>query len=179
MIDKHFTTDNLVIKKLTIEHTLFLQELVNTEEWIKYIGDKNIHSTEDALTYINKILDNDNIDYWVVYLKEKHIPIGLISLIKRDYLQHHDLGFAFLPTYTGKGYAYEATYSVLHYLIQLPQHITILATTIIENNRSIALLKRLGFHFKEIIQTDTETLNLFVITTDDFGIDELYRYYFE
>lgn len=179
MIDKHFTTEYLLIKKLAPTDTSFIQELVNSEGWLTYIGDRNIHTTEDALSYINKTMANEHMCFWVVFLKEKHIPIGLISLIQRDYLPHSDIGFAFLPDYAGKGYAFEATYSVLHYLINLPKYATLLATTLLDNTRSINLLKRLGFNLKNEILVDTEKLNLFEITSDDFGMDELYRYYFE
>ena len=92
---------------------------MNTPGWLKFIGERNVRSPEYALEYINRILHNENVAYWTVKLKPNSIPIGVITLIKRDYLPHHDIGFAFLPEYSGKGYAYEATSAVMHELSKM------------------------------------------------------------
>ncbi|HAK10826.1 MAG TPA: GNAT family N-acetyltransferase, partial [Chitinophagaceae bacterium] len=76
-------------------------------------------------------------------------PIGVISFLKRDYLEFFDIGFAFLPEYHGKGYAQEASEAVLKQVMQTPEHHTVQATTLPENEKSIKLLQQLGFHFLE------------------------------
>src|SRR5947199_5066293 len=99
----NLTTERLSLNALAIEDTDFIQELVNTQGWLQFIGDRNVHSKEDAINYINKINSSPNIQYRVVRLTELQTPIGIISFIKRDYLEHFDIGFAFLPQYNGKG----------------------------------------------------------------------------
>ena len=111
------TTPRLSITPLATEDAGFILELVNTEGWIKFIGDRNIHSEVDADTYIQKILANENITYWKVRLKDSEVKIGLVTLIKRDYLEHKDIGFAFLPHFSKSGYAFEATRAVLNKII--------------------------------------------------------------
>lgn len=135
-------TERLLLKALAINDDEFIFELVNTEGWIKFIGNRNITSSNDAKTYIQKILHNENIFYWVVQLKEQDENIGLITFIKRDYLDHHDIGFAFLPRFFNKGYAYEASLALLKTLIDEVNPPHILATTIPENESSIKLLKK-------------------------------------
>jgi ribosomal-protein-alanine N-acetyltransferase len=159
MKDKTFvTTPRLFLTPLSPKDEQFILELVNTEGWLKFIGDRNIHSQTDAAAYIGKILGNRNISYWVVKLKEKEEKMGVITFIKRDYLEYHDIGFAFLPAYSGKGYAYEATKAGLHQLIN-QQHLKhVLATTIPENTSSIKLLTRLGMVFEKDIQVGKEKL---------------------
>lgn len=49
-------------------------------------------------------------------VEKTRVKIGLVTLIKRDYLDFNDIGFAFLPTYFSNGYAYEATKTVLENL---------------------------------------------------------------
>jgi RimJ/RimL family protein N-acetyltransferase len=106
-------------------------------------------------------MDNTNIQYWVVRLNEKNVPIGIVTFIKRDYLEYHDIGFAFLPQFSKKGYAYEAVFAVLNELKNEKAHPQILATTIQDNVRSIQLLEKLGFHFEKIIQQGAIELYLY------------------
>src|SRR5215218_9705823 len=90
-------TERLLIIPLATSDDSFILELVNTEGWISFIGNRNITSQVEAKAYIQKILENSNCSYWVVKLKEQQQSIGIITYIKRDYLEHHDIGFAFLP----------------------------------------------------------------------------------
>ena len=138
---KPLLTERLSIEPLTLEDTAFILELVNTEGWLRFIGDRQVHSEMDAREYIQKIIDNSNTDYSLVKRKEDQTKIGIITFIQRDYLNSPDIGFAFLPDFANKGYAFEATKAVLDNL-QETKHLThILATTIPENQNSIKLLK--------------------------------------
>jgi [ribosomal protein S5]-alanine N-acetyltransferase len=155
------TTDRLLIEPLTITDTSFILELVNTEGWLRFIGDRNVRSEADAETYIQRILQNQNICYWVVKLKDGIEKIGVISYIKRDYLEHKDIGFAFLPQFFNKGYAYEATSGILERVIREDKLTHILATTIPENTSSIRLLEKMGLSFEKEIQIEKDTLHVY------------------
>jgi RimJ/RimL family protein N-acetyltransferase len=125
----------------------------------------------DAREYIQKIMDNSNIDYSLVKRKEDQTKIGIITFIQRDYLGHPDIGFAFLPAYCNKGYAYEATKAVMENLIETNHLSHILATTIPENLNSIKLLKKLGLSFEKEIEVNKVKLQVYGAATDeiDFG----------
>ncbi len=153
-----YQTERLQVQNLSLSDSAFIFELVNTSGWIKFIGDRNITNTEDANTYIAKILANDQINYWVVKLKSGDASIGIITLIKRNYLDHHDIGFAFLPAYSKMGFAFEAAKCVLDQLKLNETHKTLLATTIKDNVNSIRLLEKLGFSFQKSITADGEDL---------------------
>ncbi len=155
-------TNRLVLKSLKLDDYIFIKNLVNTEGWIKFIGDRNIKTDDDAKNYIKKIQDNNAVKYWIVNLKDKNIPIGIITYIKRDYLEYHDLGFAFLPDFHKKGYAFEATTRVIQELKSNQLNSEILATTIPENKKSIELLEKLGFEFKESIKNNDESLSVYL-----------------
>ena len=156
-----YQTERLQLRNLSLSDSVFIYELVNTPGWIKFIGDRNIKSTADAQTYIAKILANDQICYRVVNIKSEDVPIGIITLIKRDYLDHHDIGFAFLPAYSKKGFAFEAAKCILYNLISSGKHKILLATTVKENVNSIQLLEKLGFSFQKTITTDGENLSVY------------------
>ncbi len=154
-------TDRLLIRPINIDDTEFILELLNTEGWLRFIGNRNIASSAGAKAYIKKKLDNENIYYWVVQPGEHKENMGLITYIKRDYLEHRDIGFAFLPRFANKGYAFEATNAVLKRLIYVVTPSHILATTIPENVRSINLLKKIGLCFEKEIEVDKERLHVY------------------
>lgn len=154
-------TSRLLIKPLSLYDDEFIFELVNTEGWIKFIGNRNITSQLDALAYIQKILDNENIFYWMVQLKDSQESIGLVTFIKRDYLSHHDIGFAFLPGFQKMGYAYEATMAVLDKLISELKLSHIVATTVPGNIKSIKLLQKIGLTFEKEIEVEKEKLHVY------------------
>jgi ribosomal-protein-alanine N-acetyltransferase len=157
----HFETEFLYIEPLSINDSMFILELVNTPGWLKFIGDRNVRTQEYAISYINRILGNPDVAYWTVRLKTNQVPIGVITLIKRDYLPHHDLGFAFLPQFSGKGYAYEATKKVIEELSKETYYSVLLAITIKNNTSSIKLLERTGFKFEKIIKVENDELAVY------------------
>jgi [ribosomal protein S5]-alanine N-acetyltransferase len=162
MTDESFVaTDRLLINPLTPDDDLFIFRLVNADAWIRFIGNRNIASQSGANAYIQKILDNKNISYHVVKLKESQEKIGIITFIKRDYLEHHDIGFAFLPEFSGKGYAYEATNAVLHKLLLNQDFPHIFAVTMPENLASFKLLKKLGLDFEKEITVENQQVHLY------------------
>jgi ribosomal-protein-alanine N-acetyltransferase len=156
-----FSTERLQLGSLHSGHTAFIKQLLNTEGWIRFIGERNIHSEEDALTYIYKILANPHVKYWVVQLKETNAAIGIVTFIQRDYLDHPDIGFAFLPQFAGKGYAFEASKEVLNALLKSTA--TMYATTVPENSSSIQLLEKLGLQVEKEIEVENEKLFLYKI----------------
>ena len=155
------STKRLEIAPLEVSDAYFIRELVNTEGWLKFIGNRNINTGTEAVAYIEKIKSNENISYWIVRLKDGEQSIGIITYIKRDYLDHHDIGFAFLPDSTGKGYAYEATSTVLYQLVNEQKLPRILATTIPENISSIKLLQKIGLQFEKEIEISNEKLHVY------------------
>lgn len=161
------TTERLSLEPLSENDSEFIIELLNTDGWIKFIGTRNIHSTADAIAYIQKINGNKNITYWTVKLNDTKSAIGLVTLIKREYLEHNDIGFAFLPDYFGKGYAYEAVNEVLGYLSKNKLATNIMAETLPENSSSIKLLEKLGLSFEKEMEIENEILHIYGVSIDN------------
>ncbi len=142
-------TDRLIISEFSLDDTAFILEITNSPGWLKYIGDRNILSVEDAQNY----LKNDPLTSYETHgfglskvsLKDSNHPIGICGFKKRPELDHPDLGFAFLPDFEGKGFVYEASKSLLAWAKSNIEASHILAITLKENHRSISLLTRLGF----------------------------------
>jgi RimJ/RimL family protein N-acetyltransferase len=154
-------SERLTLSRLREEDAEFVQRLVNTNGWIQFIGDRNVHSLDDAKVYVRRILSSPDIFYWVARPKDNVTAIGIVTLIKRAYLPHFDIGFAFLPEHAGRGYAYEAASKVMAMLKPFPEYNPILATTVPNNVQSIKLLTKLGLQFEREIEVDKERLHVY------------------
>lgn len=148
---------------MSLVDSKFICDLVNTPGWIEFIGDRNVNTIEDAEKYVLKILDNPASHYWITRLKDSLIPIGIVTFIKRDYLDFYDIGFAFLPEFTKNGYAYEASKAVLSEINSNTTHTVVLATTMAKNIKSIKLLEKLGLRFEKTITVEDGELLLYKI----------------
>lgn len=148
-------TERLLIREFTVDDAPFILELVNEPAWLAFIGDKGVRTIGDAVNYILKgpvkSYHIHGYGLWLVQLKHGHIPIGMCGLIKRDALEHADIGFAYLSAHRGQGYAYEAATATLAYAKCKIGLKHILAITNQDNFRSIRLLEKLGLKFERFI----------------------------
>ncbi len=139
----------------------FIVELVNSEGWLKFIGDRNISNTTDAQKYIQKILDTDDFYYNVFEHKKSQEAMGIVTLLKRENERYHDIGFALLPEFEKNGYAIEASKKYLEEIEKTDQYDNVIAITMSENQKSIRLLKKLGLHYKGDYKRDHEILSYY------------------
>ncbi len=72
-----------------------------------------------------------------------------------------DIGFAFLPQFERKGYAFESANAVMKYGASVLGLKRVLAITTQDNESSGRLLEKLRFEFDKLIDNDGETLKLF------------------
>ncbi|HCT29370.1 MAG TPA: hypothetical protein DIW31_01235 [Bacteroidales bacterium] len=162
-----FETKRLILREFTESDAEFIITLLNSPGWLKYIGDRNVKTIIQAKNYlIEGPLKSYHVNKFglsMVELKESNKPIGMCGLLKRDYLDNPDIGFAFLPEYEGFGYAFEIASATLEYAKEEYQISNIMAITVPSNTRSIKLLERLGLRFlKNItIPPSSEVLMLF------------------
>ena len=158
-------TERLVLCEQTEDDAPFIFELMNSEGWLKYIGDRKINTVEDARNYIingaMKSYRESGFGFYFVRLKDSNTPIGISGLVKRDTLEYPDVGFAFLPEYEGKGYGFESASAVMEFARTVLKLGTIAAITTKDNTSSINLLEKIGLNFKEYVQMGEEELMLF------------------
>ncbi len=152
-------TERLAIRNIAMADAPFMQLLTNTPGWLEFIGDREINNLQAAENYVRKLIESNDIDYRVVSIKETDELIGIITLIQRDYLNHRDFGFAFLPEFQGNGFAKEASTAVLQ---AIPSNEPIVfAITMPENSSSIGLLTTLGFAYVGPVNDGGEELLLY------------------
>ena len=168
---KILETERLTLRLQTTDDADFILELVNDPSWLRFIGDRGVRTVEDAREYIlNSIhmYEKSGFCFYLVERKEDNIPLGLCGLVKRDSLEDVDIGYAFLPKYWGKGYAYEAASATLAYSIDTLGLNRIVAITTQDNEASAKLLKKIGLKFERLVQlsNDAEELRLFSFNND-------------
>lgn len=161
------TTERLLLRKVTVNDADFLLELFNTPSWLQYIGDRNIHTVEEAAEYIKNgplpFYAKHGFGSYCLELRDSGTRIGMCGLYKRDNLNYYDLGFALLPPFEGKGYAREACEFILEESREVLKFQSLLAITNKANNRSIQLLERVGFQWQGdfSFEGNDEVLNCF------------------
>lgn len=148
---KSFITERLILRPTNVEDAEFIFELLNTPKWIKYIGDRNIKNIENAIEYIKHkmIPPLERLGYsnYTIIRKSDNQKIGSCGLYDREGLHGIDLGFAFLPEYEKKGYAFEASNRIKEAAFNEFNLESICAITTKENDSSQKLLVKLGFRF--------------------------------
>src|SRR5688572_16453495 len=146
-MNQAFETERLILREFTLDDTEFIIKLLNTEGWLKYIGERNVKNPEQAIKYLQegplKSYATNGFGLWMVEQKSDSIPVGMCGLLKRNYLPNPDIGFAFLPEFNGLGYAYEAAAATMNYARDVLKITVIDAITLEENTRSIKLLEKI------------------------------------
>ncbi|MDP9004540.1 MAG: GNAT family N-acetyltransferase [Verrucomicrobiota bacterium] len=162
-------TERLALRWLEMDDAAFILRLVNDPAWLRFIDDKGIHTVEDARNYIETgpvaMYRRLGFGLYLVELKERSEPMGICGLIKRDALEEVDVGFALLPGFWGKGYAYESATAVMEYGRRTFELSRLLAITSPDNEASIRLLEKLGFHFERLTRLAPDAAEVKVFAT--------------
>ena len=152
-------TERLILRKLCTEDAAFILRLVNEPSWLQFIGDRGVRMIEDARQYILKgpvdSYERLGFGLFAVEVKDGGIAIGICGLLKRDSLDDVDIGFAFLPEFWGKGYAYESASAVLAFATTLGLN-RVVAIVSKENLPSISVLEKVGMRFERMMRLPGE-----------------------
>ena len=147
-------TPRLQLRPLQAADDAFILELLNEPAFLRDIGDKHVRSLQDARAYLEAgpIASYRAHGFGLLCVELKHTgePIGICGLLKRDFLQHPDLGYASLERHWSKGYALEGATATMGYAADELKLNTVLAITALENPTSIRVLEKLGFRFNRI-----------------------------
>lgn len=168
---KTFETERTILREIVETDAMFILDLLNQPTFIKYIGNRNIKTLAKAREVIENRYRQSYRDFgfglYVVELKENNAPIGFCGFVKRDYLPDADIGFAFLPQFEKKGYAFESAAAVMKYGKNVLNLKHVLAITTKNNESSQKLLEKLDFKFERFIKVpnESEELKLFSANT--------------
>jgi len=162
-------TERLRVRELTAADAPFMLRLLNEPSFLQNIGDRGVRTIPDAESYIDRgpraMYAQHGFGLCAVTLADEGTPIGICGILKRDTLPEPDIGFAFLPAYWSRGYAFEAASAVRDFArdtLALPGLLAIVSPG---NVSSIRLLERLGFVIERTIAMpgDAHEVQLFAM----------------
>lgn len=163
-------TDRLILCRLTIGDAAFIFELLNESLFLRFIGDKGVRSLDDARKYILngpvERYERHGFGLYLTKLKDGAMPIGICGLLKRESLKNVDVGFAFLPEFRGKGYAFESASAVLDYGRTILGLNRIVAVTSPDNDGSIRVLEKLGLSYQKIVKLSEDDIECKLFAVD-------------
>ena len=178
---KILETERTILREIVETDAEFILDLLNQPSFIKYIGDRKVRSVEQAREFIeNRFRESYRVYGFGLYAVElkaefdtlvnarvsafsDNTPIGICGFVKRDSLPEADIGFAFLPQFCGKGYAFESADAVMKYGRDILNLKRVLAITSQDNESSGRLLEKINFKFERLIELppEAEELKLF------------------
>lgn len=146
-------SERLSLRHFVVADAPYLLRQLNEPAWLRYIGDRGVHTLTDAEDYIRtRILEPcqaQGYGMYLIELKRSGAPVGICGLVQRPWLARPDLGFALLEACCGQGYAIEAAAAVLEHAYGALGLPGLFAITDPDNTRSTSLLLKLGFHLQD------------------------------
>ncbi len=110
-------TTRLLLRPTGVEDAEFILKLLNTPKWLKFVGDRQVHSEDEARVYIKKRmlpqLERLGYSNYTIIRKSDGNKLGCCGLYDREGLEGVDIGFALLPEYEKHGFALEASKELL------------------------------------------------------------------
>jgi RimJ/RimL family protein N-acetyltransferase len=161
VIPEFIDADKIFLKSLSQDDALFMYQLMNTSDWLEFIGNRNIKTVADATDYIKQVENNKDLNFWVIQSKSELKRVGVITIIKKPYLNYPDIGFAMLPEFYKRGFGFDGASIMLNYYFSDFNFMKILAISLKHNIPSIGLLIKLGFEFDKEIIHEGQTMNVY------------------
>ena len=148
-------TERLALAELTAQDAPFILELLMSRGFRENIGDRGVSDLEGARGYIDRQGDGyaaNGFGLWRCDVRASGEAAGICGLVKREGLEHPDVGYAFLERFWGQGFATEASAAVLAHARSELGLRTVVAITTPKNLGSIAVLKKIGMKDAGMIQ---------------------------
>jgi len=146
-------TDRLVLRQLEMQddgEIFFLRSDETVNEFLVSPIATSIQDARDFIEKINKSITKSESVYWAITVKGNNRLIGTICIwnIEREE-NKAEIGYVIHPNYAGKGFMSEAVAVVIEYGFGKMKLGCLDAVVHPENKRSIILLERNGFTYKE------------------------------
>ena len=163
-------TERLNLREATEEDAAFILELLNDPDFIRHVADRGLRTLEDARRYIvEKFVASyrrNDFGFWLVETKETGEAAGVCGLVNRAELPGVDVGYAFLPRFRSKGYAYESAAAVVRHARESLALRRLYAIVNPDNTASIRVLEKLGMKFERMVKFPDEENEIKLFAAD-------------
>ena len=142
-------TPRLTLRWYHADDAASLLALVNDPGWLQHIGQRHVHTLDDARRFIEERLaaacERQGFGLWAMERRNSGEVAGMCGLVRRDGLPGIDLGYALLPAHRGQGLVHEAATACLDHAHRVLGQTRVLAITSPDNHASARVLAKLGF----------------------------------
>lgn len=163
-------TERLRLRRFSPDDGAFILDLLNQPSFIRNIGDRGVRTLDDARRYLANgpmaSYEQHGYGLYGVELKASGEPAGMCGLVRRDYLEDADIGFAFLPQFWGRGYAFESAAAVMAHGLGSLGLRRILGIVSPDNAGSVRVLVKLGLRFQRMIRAPGSTSDIALYSTE-------------
>src|ERR1051325_4937070 len=162
-------TARLKLRELGADDAAFILELVNEPGWLRFVGDRNVHSLDDARGYIARgpaaSYEKHGFGLWAVELAASGEAVGLCGRVRGVKLGAVVLGYARRARHWGQGYAREAAAAVVTLARERYRLAKLVAITDVDNLASQKVLASVGFLYDKPVHVDDTggALSLYVL----------------
>ena len=162
-------TERLVLRHVIPSDDEFLLSLMNEPAFHQNIGDRGIRTLAEARAYIDKRFTSRYAELgyglYLVESKDGRTAVGISGFVKRDFLSHPDIGFAFLQKFWARGYGFESGAAVMNYGKSVLGFERVYGVTAPGNIGSIRLLEKLGLRFEKRLRIPEHQDDRLLFTT--------------
>lgn len=162
-------TERLEIRPFTEDDADFIVALLNDPGWLRYIGDRQVRTADDARRYLRDgpmaMVARRGFGLSRVSRRADGVVVGMCGLIERPGLDDVDIGFAFLPVARGHGHAREAAAAVLAEGLGPLGLKRIVAITDVDNLPSQRVLDAIGLRFERLVRLSPDDAELKLYAT--------------
>ena len=163
-------TERLKLREMSEGDAGVVLEILNDTGFKRFVGDRGVRTLEDAARYIDERFAESyrqhGFGLWLVEARDAGAPVGICGLLKRKELNVVEVGYAFLPPFRSKGYAFEAASAAKVYardVLGLPR---LYAVVNPDNAVSIRVLEKLGMKFERTVRLAGEESDVRLFSTD-------------
>jgi RimJ/RimL family protein N-acetyltransferase len=164
-------TERLNLREMSEADAGFVLEVLNDPGFVRYVGDRGVRTHEEAARYIDERFvesyRRNGFGLWLVETQDGKAPAGLCGLLRRgEPVPGVEVGYAFLPPFRSKGYAFEAASAATVYardVLGLPR---LYAVVNPDNAVSIRVLEKLGMRFERTVRLSNEDSDINLFSTD-------------
>lgn len=161
-------TERLIIRPFTLEDIEASYNMNLDPEVSKYTGDGGVVSKNEIEKRITQNILGDYQKYGfgrlAVDLKKENKFIGFTGLKYLDDIKEVDLGYRFIRSYWGNGYATESGMASISFGFESLGINKIIAMVLPENINSIRVLEKLNFKYQEDILEYNQVVKLYTLT---------------
>ena len=165
-----FSTSRLRLRPTSPVDAQLVLNLLNTPKWLRFVGDRNVHSEEEAQDYIKERmlpqLEKLGYSNYTLIRKSDDAKLGCCGLYDREGLEGVDIGFALLPEYEKQGYAFEASKELMRAAVEDFGITKIKGITSKDHFASQKLLQKLGMICSGTVVLPDEEEELLVFEKD-------------